>query len=711
MFYFLWFLPQCECDIQSSRPAKPDTSLSNNNLQTLTQMESHPSNPHNNPKACYKTESRSKNQHQEATLPPGTRGGNGSFWLKKGEKSIDSPMQTKTPASTVIPTTLVPASATASPATSRTHLVQAATAPSITSTTILTTEIPDKHAAGITQSTTLTSGTRGHKIKCSREGELETSDKNSSKNIHKTTSQISASTDLQKSLQKTSKSVVTRTALPKSVQQASFTQIRTPSPKLKSSPTPTIAVDQAENFRKGRSIGMVPSLAHELKSNDNGACVMEVRQEVHSVQPLGTKQGKVEMLQRNKDEEKNRGRKEEEDILKYMDVGRTLKGSEITLQVASKCPPFPLDRLQLSPGATTTSASQVKETAGKTDENAMAQETECEREKLCEWKESMEGGEALEKRSGHEGRDQEKKTEEKERKGQDRNSEAKKKEREDREMEEAIQEKKLNQNQSFKDAAIMTEEHPVPVHTLDAALQTELLYEDAEIQAVVEVSNKYTTMSPNMTHPSWSQIDPKANLSNHEKASGTASTSLQNGLSQDVTLDSGLAPITLASVGSMAKSLSPTHYKSSISCKRTRQHVCQIQIELCSQSTLSDSLALPEEEDSTRSGLEKEPKQVDREGDQAETGPIPEVAWDEQGMTWEVYGAAVDMESLGFAIQNHLQHKIQENEQRIGHLRKSISLSEHSKDDGNGARKKKKSNVFRSLFQRPTCCLKTESEA
>ncbi|KAK3547188.1 hypothetical protein QTP86_017553, partial [Hemibagrus guttatus] len=430
------------------------------------------------------------------------------------------------------------------------------------------------------------------------------------------------------------------------------------SPKLRYSPTPTIAVDRAESYHKGRSNEMVPLLAHKLKSKDKGACVMEDSQEVQSV-PLEKKECKIEILQRDKDDENNRDSKEEE-------------------------------------GATTISTSQVKKTESKKDGNAMPQERECEREKRKDWKEGIEGREALDKRSGRKEIEQEKKTEEKiekERTGQDRNSKDKEKEKEEREMEES---KKLNQIKNFKDSATMTEENPVPVQTLDAALQTDLLYEDAEIQAVVEVSNKSTSMSPNMTCPPWSQMDPMANLSNHEKVSVT-SMSIQNGLGQDISLDS--APIIFASDGSMAKSLSPTAYPSSISSKPTRQHVCEIQIELRSQSTISDSLALPEEEESqpspTRCGPEREPKQVDREGIQAETGPLPEVAWDEQGMTWEVYGAAVDMESLGFAIQNHLQRKIQEHEQRIGHLRKSISLSEHSNNDGKRGNKiKKKRNAF-----------------
>ncbi|KAK2824862.1 hypothetical protein Q7C36_018789 [Tachysurus vachellii] len=594
-------------------------------------MESNPNNPENELKICYKAESRHQNQHQEANVPPGVRGGNETIQVKT---SVDSLMQTKTPSSTVTPrtpTTLAPASATSSPATSRAPFVPAATASSIFS-------------------------------------------------------------------------------LAKSVQQTSFSQIpRTmSSPKLRASPTP---VDRPESFCKGRSKEMVPLLIHHLKSNDNRLCVMEDNQGVQSVQQMETKESKIEIFQRNKDEEKTRPRTEEEGMLKDIQVGCALKGSDITLQTASKRSLFP-------PEGTTTSASRVEKTAGQTDGNAMAQVRDCGREKRKDLKEGVEGREALEKRSGHKEIDRKQTKEKTERKWteQDRNCEAREKEKGEREMEGLIKERKLNQINSFKDAATMTEENPDPVQRLDAALQTELMYKDAEVQAVVEGNNKSTSMSPNMTYPSWSQMDLIANLINHENVSGNARTSIQNGLGQVVSLESGLAPINFASEGSMVKSLSPTPYRSSISFKPALQHVCEIQIELRSQSTLSDSLALPEEEESqpssSRSGPEREPKEVDREEDQAVTGPLPEVAWDEQGMTWEVYGAAVDMESLGFAIQNHLQHKIQEHEQRIGHLRKSISLSEYSNSDGKrGSKNKKKRNVFRSLFQTSTCCLKTKSEA
>ncbi|KAJ8008541.1 hypothetical protein DPEC_G00105950 [Dallia pectoralis] len=91
--------------------------------------------------------------------------------------------------------------------------------------------------------------------------------------------------------------------------------------------------------------------------------------------------------------------------------------------------------------------------------------------------------------------------------------------------------------------------------------------------------------------------------------------------------------------------------------------------------------------------------------------PVQNVVWDEQGMTWEVYGASVDLESLGFAIQSHLQCKIREHEKRIGTLRKSVSEdvpSPGAKKRVEKCKKKKKTtkrNVFRSIF-RPGCCSK-----
>lgn len=88
---------------------------------------------------------------------------------------------------------------------------------------------------------------------------------------------------------------------------------------------------------------------------------------------------------------------------------------------------------------------------------------------------------------------------------------------------------------------------------------------------------------------------------------------------------------------------------------------------------------------------------------------VRDVMWDEQGMTWEVYGASLDPESLGIAIQNHLQRQIREHEKLIktqsGQARRSIS----SDTSSNKKLKGRQHSVFQSLlqnFRRPNCCVR-----
>ena len=88
---------------------------------------------------------------------------------------------------------------------------------------------------------------------------------------------------------------------------------------------------------------------------------------------------------------------------------------------------------------------------------------------------------------------------------------------------------------------------------------------------------------------------------------------------------------------------------------------------------------------------------------------VRDVVWDEQGMTWEVYGASLDPESLGIAIQNHLQRQIREHEKLIkaqsGQSRRSIS----SDTSSNKKLKGRQHGVFQSMlqnFRRPSCCIR-----
>ncbi|XP_036902005.1 G protein-regulated inducer of neurite outgrowth 3 [Sturnira hondurensis] len=88
---------------------------------------------------------------------------------------------------------------------------------------------------------------------------------------------------------------------------------------------------------------------------------------------------------------------------------------------------------------------------------------------------------------------------------------------------------------------------------------------------------------------------------------------------------------------------------------------------------------------------------------------VRDVVWDEQGMTWEVYGASLDPESLGVAIQNHLQRQIREHEKSAkaqgGQTRRSIS----SDTSSNKKLKGRQHSVLQSMlqnFRRPNCCVR-----
>ncbi|XP_017929031.2 G protein-regulated inducer of neurite outgrowth 1 [Manacus vitellinus] len=89
--------------------------------------------------------------------------------------------------------------------------------------------------------------------------------------------------------------------------------------------------------------------------------------------------------------------------------------------------------------------------------------------------------------------------------------------------------------------------------------------------------------------------------------------------------------------------------------------------------------------------------------------PIREVSWDEKGMTWEVYGASMEVEVLGMAIQKHLEKQIEE------HGRQVVVTPQNTRTGSvkGGPRKgeaKRQPSVFRALLQnvrRPRCCSRT----
>lgn len=86
--------------------------------------------------------------------------------------------------------------------------------------------------------------------------------------------------------------------------------------------------------------------------------------------------------------------------------------------------------------------------------------------------------------------------------------------------------------------------------------------------------------------------------------------------------------------------------------------------------------------------------------------PIREVSWDEKGMTWEVYGASMEVEVLGMAIQKHLEKQIEEHGRQVVVTPQSTRTGSVKGGPRKGEAKRQPS-VFRALLQnvrRPRCC-------
>ncbi|XP_055969019.1 LOW QUALITY PROTEIN: G protein-regulated inducer of neurite outgrowth 1 [Sorex fumeus] len=93
--------------------------------------------------------------------------------------------------------------------------------------------------------------------------------------------------------------------------------------------------------------------------------------------------------------------------------------------------------------------------------------------------------------------------------------------------------------------------------------------------------------------------------------------------------------------------------------------------------------------------------------------PVRDVSWDEKGMTWEVYGAAMEVEVLGMAIQKHLERQIEEHGRQGGPAPPPAARTSGPGRAGSvraappdGAAKRPP-GLFRALLQsvrRPRCC-------
>ncbi|KAJ8014147.1 hypothetical protein DPEC_G00037230 [Dallia pectoralis] len=89
--------------------------------------------------------------------------------------------------------------------------------------------------------------------------------------------------------------------------------------------------------------------------------------------------------------------------------------------------------------------------------------------------------------------------------------------------------------------------------------------------------------------------------------------------------------------------------------------------------------------------------------DTSQKPPVKEVKWDAEGMTWEVYGASVDPEELGLAIQKHLEVQIKETSVRAAKLSHDNTATSR-KSSGEASAKRKRGKVIGS-FRIPSCCV------
>ncbi|NXR09001.1 GRIN2 protein, partial [Semnornis frantzii] len=93
------------------------------------------------------------------------------------------------------------------------------------------------------------------------------------------------------------------------------------------------------------------------------------------------------------------------------------------------------------------------------------------------------------------------------------------------------------------------------------------------------------------------------------------------------------------------------------------------------------------------------------QGLEAPKSPVREVRWDDEGMTWEVYGASVDPEVLGLAIQKHLEIQIEQFQTE------PAQLPEKSNEDPPSDRTEKK-KPFRTMMHSlryPSCCARSST--
>ncbi|NWW08772.1 GRIN2 protein, partial [Oreocharis arfaki] len=90
---------------------------------------------------------------------------------------------------------------------------------------------------------------------------------------------------------------------------------------------------------------------------------------------------------------------------------------------------------------------------------------------------------------------------------------------------------------------------------------------------------------------------------------------------------------------------------------------------------------------------------------EAPKSPVREVRWDDEGMTWEVYGASVDPEVLGVAIQKHLEFQIEQ-------FQTEPAEAPEKSNEEPLPEKTRKKRPFRTMMHSlryPSCCARSSA--
>uniref|UniRef100_A0AAV2LG41 G protein-regulated inducer of neurite outgrowth C-terminal domain-containing protein n=1 Tax=Knipowitschia caucasica TaxID=637954 RepID=A0AAV2LG41_KNICA len=253
--------------------------------------------------------------------------------------------------------------------------------------------------------------------------------------------------------------------------------------------------------------------------------------------------------------------------------------------------------------------------------------------------------------------------------------------------------------------------------TSEAAVMAPIQRHDMEVQAVAHTCTRGVSTSPSLL--------PYAPRPSMDAGVGTSSIIAATN-SDKLTIEAELCPQQGGDLGAKPKNGSATqcntqpvyqiniehskHKEEVVNAEvpRSKSEASQEKVKASVQSKTADAIkseVSTSKEASKAVSKDKGQSAKSDEDDKEKDKNVQDVIWDEQGMTWEVYGASVDPESLGFAIQIHLQSKIKEQERKLiaqASIRKSISDSPQQKKS-----KRRQGNFFRSMLQnvrRPHCC-------